>query len=216
MMAGVALRSVCMRFAEFQKIGQDLFVRGLISSHGGNLSVRSDDRVIITRRGSQLNHLTERDLVETGVAWNDRSTPSASSELAVHRAIYQQTRAHAIVHAHPIMALALSLFEDEITPLDAESSRDLGTVPIIGNEVIAEVRDVVDEVAKALHDHPIVVVRGHGSFAIGQLLDEAHRWTSLLEDSCRLIHAARALRAQTPEEDGKKNHGLRRRAVINN
>jgi len=87
-----------MRIAEFQTVGQDLFLRGSVSSHGGNLSVRLGDRVVITRRGAQLNHLTERDLVETGVAWNDRATPSASSELAIHRAIYQRTRAHAIVH----------------------------------------------------------------------------------------------------------------------
>ena len=203
-----------MRFAEFQKVGQDLFVRGLISSHGGNLSVRIGDRVLITRRGCQLNHLTERDLVETGVAWNDRATPSASSELAVHRAIYQQTRAHAIVHAHPILALSLSLLEDDITPLDAEGRRDLGTVPVVGDEVIEEVRNVVDEVAAQLQEHRIVVIRGHGSFAIGQLLDEAHRWTSLLEDSCRLIHATRALRGSSQGLDAKKNHGLRRKTVV--
>ena len=125
-----------MRVSEFQKVGQDLFSRGLVSSHGGNLSVRIADRVIITRRGSQLNHLTERDLVETGVAWNDRATPSASSELAIHRMIYQRTRAHAIVHAHPIVALALSLREDEILPMDSEGQVNLSTVPVIGDGVI--------------------------------------------------------------------------------
>ena len=40
------------------------------------------------------------------------------------------------------------------------------------------------------------------------LLDAAH-------NSCRLIHATRALRAASPDEDRKKNHGLQRRAVIN-
>ena len=186
-----------MRIAEFQKVGQDLFVRGLVSSHGGNMSVRVGDRLIITRRGSQLNHLNERDLVETGVAWNDRATPSASSELAVHRIIYQRTAAHAIVHAHPIWALALSLFQQEILPLDAEGKRDLGTVPVVGEKVIEEVREIVDEVAGLLKEHRIIVIRGHGSFAIGQLLDEAHRWTSLLEESCRLLHAVQALEKAT-------------------
>ena len=180
-----------MRVAEFQKVGQDLFSRGLVSSHGGNLSVRIADRVIITRRGCQLNHLTERDLVETGVAWNDRATPSASSELAIHRMIYQRTRAHAIVHAHPIITLALSLQGDAILPIDSEGQVNLNRVPIVGEGVIAEVRDVVEELASALLQHRIVIVRGHGSFATGQLLDEAHRWTSVLEDSCRLIHAVR-------------------------
>ena len=204
-----------MRISEFQKVGQDLFVRGLVSSHGGNMSVRLGDRLVITRRGSQLNHLTEKDLVETGVALNDRQTPSASSELAIHRTIYQRTRAHSIVHAHPIMALALSLGEGEIVHLDAEGRRTIGVVPVVGGRVIAEVREVVDEMAALLQDHPIVMVRGHGCFAIGQLLDEAHRWTSLLEDSARLIHAARALQSSFQRETpGKQSHGPRRKTAV--
>ena len=200
-----------MRVAGFQKVGQDLFVRGLVSSHGGNLSVRMGDRVIITRRGSQLNHLTEKDLVETGVAWNDRFTATASSELAIHRAIYQRTSAQAVVHAHPIMALSLSLVDDEIIPLDAEG-QDLGTVPVVGRKVIRDVREVVDDVAALLKDHKVVAIRGHGTFAIGQLLDEAHRWTSLLEESSRLIHATRALVPPTSvPTNGTKDHGPRRR-----
>lgn len=205
-----------MRVAEFQKVGQDLFIRGLVSSHGGNMSARAGDRLVITRRGSQLSHLTERDLVETGVAWNDRATPSASSELAVHRKIYQRTTAHAIVHAHPITALALSLLEDEIVPLDAEGRKDLGTVPVIGEDVVEEVRPIADALVDLLRQHPIVVVRGHGSFAIGQLLDEAYRWTSLLEESCRLVHAVRCMSpsfATVPPGRRQNGNGTRRRSV---
>ena len=36
---------------EFQRIGRDLFLSGLVSSHGGNMSVRMGDRVLITHRG---------------------------------------------------------------------------------------------------------------------------------------------------------------------
>jgi len=169
--------------------------------------------VVITRRGAQLNHLTERDLVETGVAWNDRATPSASSELAIHRAIYQRTRAHAIVHAHPIKALALSLTADGIEPMDVEGRRELGRVPVVGQTVTSNVREVVDEVAAQLDEHRIVIVRGHGTFAIGPLLDEAYRWTSLLEESCRLIYAVRALGGVETRTNGKRGHGFRTKAV---
>jgi len=76
---------------QFQNVGRWLFLRGLVSSSSGNLSIRLGDRLIITRRGSNLGALQEKDLVETGINKNDRSTPLASSELAVHRAIYQNT-----------------------------------------------------------------------------------------------------------------------------
>ncbi|MBI2886133.1 MAG: aldolase [Chloroflexi bacterium] len=200
-----------MFVAEFQKVGQDLFLRGLVSSHGGNMSLRLGEGLVITRRGAQLGHLTDNDLIETGVEWNDRATPSASSELAVHRAIYQRTQAQAIVHAHPVSALALSLMEDEIVPLDAEGRLLLERVPVIGDGVVEQVRDVIDQVALCLKQHHIVMVRGHGSFAVGQLLDEAHRWTSLLEESCRLIITARLL---GEARVGRRSKKKRREAAL--
>lgn len=102
--------------SQFQTVGRDLFSRGLVSSHTGNLSIRLRDRIIITRRGSMLNCLEEHDLIETGVSRNNRSTPWASTDLAVHRAIYRETQALAVVHAHPPHATALSLIETEIAP----------------------------------------------------------------------------------------------------
>ena len=182
-----------MLVTEFQSVGQDLFLRGVVSSHGGNLSIRRGDQIFITRRGAHLGHLTDQDIIETGVELNDRSTPTASSELAVHRAIYRSTSAHAVVHAHPIAAIAVSLLEAELEPLDAEGRRLLKRVPVIGLTVIDDAREVADEVATALRDHPAVLIRGHGSFTAGQLLDEAHRWMSVLEQSAQLIAAVRQL-----------------------
>jgi L-fuculose-phosphate aldolase len=94
---------------QFQSVGHSLFNRGLVSSQSGNLSIRMGDRLIITRRGSNLGDLQEKDLIETGINKNDRSTPLASIELPVHRAIYQHTQARAIVHAHPTHVSALSI-----------------------------------------------------------------------------------------------------------
>jgi L-fuculose-phosphate aldolase len=36
-------------------------------------------------------------------------------------------------------------------------------------------------------------VRGHGSFAAGQLLEEAYHYTTTLEESCRLLYLLKAL-----------------------
>ncbi len=198
-----------MGITEFQAVGQDLFQQGIVSSHGGNISVRLNDQLIVTRRGAHLGRLAEQDLVETGVSWNDRATPSASSELAIHRAIYRLTQAHAVIHAHPVNAIALSLIDREIVPMDAEGRRLLGKVEVIGDDVVDDVRPIVDQVAKALQHGRIVLLRGHGSFAVGQLLEEANRWTSILEQSCRIVTAVRTLNAAGGSPRNKKNHGLR-------
>ena len=182
-----------MLSSQFQTIGRDLFARGLVSSHNGNLSIRLRDRIIITRRGCRLGCLGEHDLVETGISKNDRSTPLASIELAVHRAIYRETPALAIVHAHPPHAVALSLTETEIVPNGAEGLSEVGRVPVLGWHMEVKPGGLADVIAQALKQCRIVMVHGHGSFAIGQLLEEAHNCTTTLEESCQVICLLKSL-----------------------
>jgi len=189
-----------MILSQFQAVGHDLFTRGLVSSNGGNLSIRLGDRIIITRRGSRLGSLQENDLIETGIDKNDRATPLASVELPVHRAIYQQTSALAIVHAHSPHAVALSLTETEIVPSDAEGLPVVGQVPVLGWHMEVKPGGLADIIAGALQRHPIVVVHGHGTFAIGQLLEEAHNCTTTLEESCRVICLLRSLKTSSVKE----------------
>lgn len=182
-----------MILSQFQTVGRDLFARGLVSSHTGNLSIRLGERIVITRRGSMLGCLQEYDLVETGISKNDRFTPHASIELAVHRAIYQQTSALAIVHAHPPYAVTLSLTENEIVPSGAEGFSIVGKVPVLGWNMEVKPGGLADIIAQALRQHRIVMTHGHGSFAVGQLLEEAYNCTTALEESCQVICLLRSL-----------------------
>ena len=121
-----------MFLTQFQNVGQCLFHRGLVSSQSGNLSIRMGDRLIITRRGSNLGYLQENDLIETGINKNDRWTPLASIELPVHRAIYQTTQARAIVHAHPVHVVALSMAVKEIISEHLEDFHSMSPAPVVG------------------------------------------------------------------------------------
>ncbi len=190
-----------MLLAQFQTVGHDLFTRGLVSSHSGNLSIRLGDRIVITRRGSKLGCLEEHDLIETGINKNDRSTPLASTELSVHRAIYRGTPALAVIHAHPPHAVALSLTETEIVPNDAEGLSVAGQVPVLGWHRDVRPGGLANIIAQALLKQcRIVMVHGHGSFAIGQLLEEAHNCTTMLEESCRVICLVKSLKRSPTKE----------------
>ena len=184
---------------QFQAIGRDLFVAGVISSHGGNLSVRMGDRILITRRGSMLARLEERDIIETGLEENDANVMLASTEINVHRAIYQGTAAQAIVHAHPPYAIARSLMCDEIVPIDSEGSYLLHKVPVVHTELTAGSKEVAELLPKWLKEYDIVMLRGHGPFAIGHLLEEAYQLTSVLEMACRIMTIADGLGEQVKE-----------------
>jgi len=190
-----------MFLTQFQKVGRDLFTCGLISGTSGNLSIRLGDRLVITRRASSKANLEEQDLIETGICKNDRNTPMASSELAVHRAIYQNTAATAIVHAHPPHAVALSLTEGEIVPNDDDGRSLISYVPIVGHTPTTIVPGILsDVIAKALTTTRIVMVRGHGSFAIGQILEEAYDITATFEESCKVLCLMKSLQVKQVSE----------------
>ena len=174
-------------YQQFRDIGRDLYVAGLTSSHGGNISVRLGDRVVIKRRGAMLGRLKPEDLIETGLEKNDSGVVLASTELIVHRAIYLATPALAIVHAHTRTAISLSLSRDEIIPIDNEASYLLKKVPVLQVEFASGTPDMANTIAEGLKEYKIVMLRGHGCFSTGQTLDEAFMWASVLEECCDII-----------------------------
>jgi L-fuculose-phosphate aldolase len=181
-----------MILSQFQEVGRSLFAQGLVSLQSGNLSIRLGESLFITHRGTMLGSIEKGDLVQTGIVKNGRATPMACSELPVHRSIYQHTPALSVVHAHPPYAVALSFMEEEIIPRDIEGKLLFPKVPVLGKEA-AKTNDLCQEITEVLRQHKVVLLRGHGSFAAGQLLEEACYYTTALEYSCRLLYLLRGL-----------------------
>ena len=177
----------------FREIGEDLYTAQMISSHGGNLSIRLGDRVIIKRRGAQLGRLKPHDLIETRLDKNDSGVALASTELLVHRTVYLNTPALAICHCHPRTAVAFSFSRDELIPIDNEASYLLKKIPVVTEEFASGTPQMANKVAKALKDYKIIMLRGHGSFATGQTLEEAFHWSSCLEESAQMELAAKLI-----------------------
>ena len=166
----------------FRAAGRMLWEAGLVSSHGGNMSVRlRDGGLMVTRTGSMLGRLDDGDLVVVAADGSSRGEPSMDT--ALHRAAYEATGAGAVLHAHPRHAIALSLVMDAIEPADAEGKLRLVAVPVVEAEGVAQ----------ALRDAPIVMARGHGSYARGEDLWQALQWTSVLEESAQVLWLLRAM-----------------------
>jgi L-fuculose-phosphate aldolase len=162
-----------------------LFERRLVSGWGGNLSCRiGKNRFLITGQHAPLGFLTPGDLVRINQdgrpATNKRK---ASSETAMHMAVYAGTEAQAIIHVHPPMVLAFSLTHENFIPISFEEKYTIGDVPIIAQDTptVTKPEKVVDE----LRYHPVVIIKGHGTVAIGKNLQEAFLLTDLLEEAVR-------------------------------
>ena len=179
--------------ASFQQVGRKLYEKGLIHGSSGNLSLRLNGNLLITTHNSSLARLTASDIIETGIYEDNAATPSASFELPVHRVIYQLTKARAVVHAHPPCAIALSL---------ADNKAVLANAPVIGESTMDIIPGVLaGEVAGLLKSCPLVMVRGHGSFASGETLDEALRLTLAFEDECKNICKNKGLKPLSPSSE---------------
>ena len=171
-------------YEQFKEIGRDIFLRGLISSHAGNMSARLVDRIYITRKSSMLGKLQQKDVIELELGKDDPQAQMASSELVVHTAIYRNTSALAIIHAHPPYATLLSMLKDEIVPVDSEGLYLFKRAPVVSPAKTIGSEESAAFVSEQLKENKIVLIKGHGSFARGETLEEAFMYTSSLESSC--------------------------------
>lgn len=163
--------------------GRRLFERRLISGWGGNLSCRlGKDRFLITGQHAPLGFLTAKDLVHIDAQGKSVTKDrKASSETPLHLAVYRGTEAQAIIHVHPPMVLAFSLTRESFIPVSFEEKYTIGEVPIIPQDTPTVTQP--EKVVEALKYRPVVILKGHGTVAIGRTFQEAFLYTDLLEEA---------------------------------
>lgn len=171
----------------FQEVGRDLSQLALVTSHGGNLSMREGSAMWITGTGSMLGRLKERHIAYVHPDGRHEG-PAPSSDSLLHATIYALTSANAVVHAHPRHAIALSFEEGPFVPGDLEGSLHLADVPVISNGPLQ-----VEQIATALQRRRVVLLQGHGAYAAGATMWEALHWVTALEESAHIEVIRRAL-----------------------
>jgi L-fuculose-phosphate aldolase len=166
--------------AELQAVGRDLYMLGLVTSHGGNLSIRAGHDMWITGTNTMLGHLRAEHI---SLVHPDGSSdgPPPSTDTVLHSTVYAISGAGAVVHAHPRHAIALSFDTDVFVPGDLEGQLHLREVP-----VIAQGPRQTEQVANALQTSLVVLLRGHGAYARGHDLWEALHWITALEESAHI------------------------------
>ncbi|HRS54113.1 MAG TPA: class II aldolase/adducin family protein [Bacteroidales bacterium] len=190
-------------FNLFNRIGKDLSLRKLISSHAGNISIRDGNKIIIKKRASMLGWLTPDDLIECSLDEEDASSLLSSTETIVHRSIYLKTDALAVIHAHSPYCIALSLLEDEIKCIDAEGAILLKKIPVIELNIPTGASEAADKVPPILANHPVVVIRSHGIFAKGISLEDALQYVTAAEHSAMILYLT-MLTGKTLKKDYSK------------
>ena len=170
---------------EISRLGKKLIQAALTSSRFGNISLLDGDKIFITCTGSMLDELDEDGVVEVDLLGSCPEDAIASSEICVHRAVYQCTSHQAIVHTHSPYAVAASLLEaGEVLPLDSEGRIFLGPMLIVAGGMGSDA--LAAAVSSALQDHKACIARGHGVFAAGSGLKEAYTAAAMAEHSAQI------------------------------
>lgn len=185
--------------AELVAVGQRADQRGLVWGTGGNLSARLDgERFLITAAGTRLDALDpERDLVACAMADPlDTAADRASSEIAVHRALYRlRPDIGAVLHLSPPYATLVACTDLDL-PIDLipESIVYLGRVPRVPRAPYVQpgTPELGDAVAAALGGGGVALMTNHGAVAVGADAWEALRRIEVLEFLARLVVTARA------------------------
>ncbi len=177
---------------QFQKIGKLLFAEGLVGVFEGTIVFRDESKVFITKKQAILSDLQAEDVLELDL--------KDSKLEEVYKEIFNKTGAKAIIQARPVSAIAVSLTDNKIVPQDSIGMSKIKSAPIV------RVRE--NELAGMLPNflgNKVAVVKGLGSFAIGEDLETALFYTSTVEKSCKILIAIRSTNNKSQQKEHRRD-----------
>jgi L-fuculose-phosphate aldolase len=167
--------------------------QGLALGGAGNVSVRTDDAVLITRAGLRLEQAQPDDISVVSLEGETLHGSRPSSETGLHLNIYQRSRARAVVHTHGQASVAVGLVCDELPLVHYNLTRAGGQVPTIpyytfGSEELAQAVGVAIEGGTSA-----VLMRNHGMVTCASSLSNAIEKASLCEWMCGVYLDAKSI-----------------------
>lgn len=183
-----------------------LHQRGYLAANDGNVSVRLDaKRLLVTPSGVHKGFLEPDDLVVVDLQGNKLSGKGQpTGELSLHlRALAQRPDMSAVVHAHPPVAIAMSLTKKRLDGILPEVTLSLGKL-----QVVPYARPLSTQLARnaahALRDFNAVILERHGTVALGRSVAEAYGMTERVEHAAQVLWSAYAV--STPRPVPAKEH----------
>jgi 3-dehydro-4-phosphotetronate decarboxylase len=172
-------------------VGRSLFNRGYSYGTAGNISVLSEQQVLVTPTNSSLGELDPNQLSALSRDGSHVAGPKPTKEINFHLGIYRAVpEAAAVVHLHSTYATAISCLDalDESDPLPFYTPyfpMRVAAMPVVtyhppGSQELAA---AVESVAAR---GPVILLRNHGSVTWAKDLATASALAEELEEQCRI------------------------------
>jgi autoinducer 2 (AI-2) kinase len=186
---------------ELVEVVRELYDAHLITSTGGNVSVRASDEEAAWITPSQLfkGDLSPEVLVRIGMNGRalDPHSRSPSSEALMHTAVYRaRPEVRAVVHCHAPQATILANAGLPFLPVSTEAAflSAIGRVPF----VMPGTQELADAVVEALGEGWAVLMQNHGLLVAGRSLRRCADMCEIVERSCEVILGCFALGKEPP------------------
>jgi ribulose-5-phosphate 4-epimerase/fuculose-1-phosphate aldolase len=169
--------------------------RGYLWGTGGNLSLRrSESHFLITMRGTALDQLDSQDFVLAPLQGERDEPPEASTEIQLHRRIYQaRPDVRCVIHLSPFYTTLVACTDLELpTDIVPETALYLGEIARV-----PYIQPGTDELARAVaealdKERSVVIMANHGVVTVGESPLDAFRRVEVLEFLCRMVVTARS------------------------
>ena len=146
--------------------------KGINQANAGNVSIRSKDGFFITPSGIPYDQLQDQDIVFVHMDGRTESKLKPSSEWRMHRDIYQHfPMAHAVLHAHPTYATALSCLRLDIPAFHYMIAVAGGHDIKCTDYALFGTEDLSNAMLKALHQRKACLLGTHGMICYHDSLD---------------------------------------------
>lgn len=188
--------------SDIVEICERLHQRNMLAAADGNISYRiSDDEILITPSGIAKAFMNAEQMAVINLK-GEVLNGKPSSERLMHLEIFKASpKAKAVIHAHPLTAIAWSIAEPTLKKLPSDCLSEVilaaGDIPFVpyarpGTEQMAEV------LKPFLPQYRALILRNHGAVTWGENLDEAYRGMERIEHSAQILAAAKQLGGLPP------------------
>jgi L-fuculose-phosphate aldolase len=192
------LATVSALRAEIVRVGQLMHARELVDGFSGNISARLDaQHILATPSGLAKGTLLPEQLIVIDMQGQVvEAAPGLrpTSELLMHLEAYRRRPdISAVVHAHPMTAVALTIAGVSLAEcVIPEAIVVLGLVPTAPYATPSSIENQ-HAIAELITGHDAILLQYHGSLTVGRSVTEAYLRLESLEHTAKIIALTRLL-----------------------
>lgn len=176
----------------------------LIAAHGWDDSVFThisarvpeSEHFLINPFGVLFEEITASSLVKVDAAGNvlDREGVRINpAGFVIHSAVHSfRPEAGCVIHIHTVPGVAVSAQKEGLLPISQDALRFDGSIAYHEYEGFAFEPKERESLRRDLGDHPVMILRNHGTLALGKNVGEAFIRIYWLERACAIQIAAQA------------------------